>query len=214
MNKFYLIISALPQCGKDRIGNAISTREGIKRASCSDYIKLWLADGLARYMEGGRQHEIQIVDGKMLDPYKEPFDTGWLARKFLGFIEGLPKDDPDPSHSARPYLISAGNYGVYHSTHMWVESAANDGVRVLTGVRRRAELLAGRAWLEKSGFEVHVIWVERVGWKGVPADNTDVSRADATAAVIVPEGDIEHAVSGIVHGPALSALEEGLDWWV
>ena len=111
------------------------------------------------------------------NPAMYSYDTGDWKKDAPAFIHG----------EVRGELVRLGNAIASQMTDFLPMVLYNDGCRVISGIRRRPELAAFRAHVEKLGETALVIWAEMPDSRDV-ADNTSVTRDDADVAVTMYDG--------------------------
>jgi len=87
-----------------------------------------------------------------------------------------------PKESLRPELVVTGDAICAINPTGLVEGLIGQGVTVIDGVRRKAELAACAYKLKKDGHQVMVWWIENPRVPKIP-DNTEVTQEDAQKVI-------------------------------
>ena len=151
----FICVIGQPGCGKDTFAHKISHITGLKFGACSDYIYESMAFEMSNVARGSNPDQLQAV--------------------ILQALHNANKE------KLRPYLVEHGNWWCDINPLHWVQAAEEDGVKILTGIRRHSELKFARMYLGAK-YRLLVVWVKR---NGAPAitDNTTVTEKDADLVI-------------------------------
>lgn len=207
MKTLFLIIGR-PRHGKDLFGGILAQQTEGKKASTSDLIYTSIAERLVsdRMQDQAASIHAQFTAQPItLDLLKQHVAEPTQA-EIDSIAEGLKQI---PKETMRPLLIARGNSMVAADPASMVKELYRRGATVITGLRRRAEFEAVKAWASFADVSLVTIWVSRDNFTG-PVDNLELTPADADINLVFQSADTEKPQTVAERDLAKLALNEAM----
>jgi len=184
------------QHGKSVFRKALAEALGVKGGSCSDVIYVvW------SLISGVGEHVLRAMPKEQARPQLVALGD-WLTATRRTFAEGF------PAHLFPGCDPRALDWGGLHtpSPAFLIRFSWENGVRVLDGIRREAELEAAQTCLDRLGAPPVVVWIDNPNAAQVKGDNFSISpgRADR---VFTNAGTVED-LQDLARGFAKEILEK------